>query len=136
MPKIDNEIVIDRDPDDVWAVLGDLAAVPEWVPGVESARIEGMSRVCRLADGGGEIHEEISDLDGARRSYAYTQTIHPLGLQWSHGTLAVLPEAAGSRASWHAEVEFADAQQETQFLPMLEGGYRAALEQLKARVER
>jgi carbon monoxide dehydrogenase subunit G len=136
MPRIDNEIVIERSPDDVWAVLGDLTAVAEWVPGVESARIDRMTRVCRLADGGGEIHEQISELDDERRSYAYAQTVHPLGLRSSRGSLRVAPEAARSRVSWRAEVEFADDQQERQFLPMLEGGYRAALEQLKARVER
>jgi hypothetical protein len=27
MPKIDNEIVIDRSPEEVWAVVGDLTGV-------------------------------------------------------------------------------------------------------------
>jgi carbon monoxide dehydrogenase subunit G len=136
MPSIETEIAIDRPPDEVWAVLGDLTSVPEWVPGVESARIEGTTRICRLADGQGEIEEEIADLSDELRSYSYTQTVHPLGFRSSRGKLRVAPEAAGALVRWSADVEFATQDQEGLFLAMLQGGYRTALEQLKARVER
>lgn len=135
MPRIDNEIVIDRRPEEVWAILGDLGAVTRWVPGVTSARMEGMRRICTLEEGG-EIHEEIADFSDERRRYRYEQTVHPLGFRRSEGALAVKPYGeGGARIVWNAELEFADPDQETQFLGMLEQGYAAALERLKEVVE-
>jgi uncharacterized protein YndB with AHSA1/START domain len=130
--KIDNEIVIDRSPEHVWGLLGDLAAVTRWVPGVQAARMEGMRRICTMEDGS-EIHEEISDLDG--HSYRYVQTVHPLGFERSEGTLNVEPNGDGARVVWNAEIEFAEPAQQDQFLPMLEQGYAGALQRLKEVVE-
>jgi mxaD protein len=135
VPRIDNEIVIDRRPEEVWAILGDLGAVTRWVPGVASARMEGMRRICSLEDGG-EIYEEISDFSDKRRRFRYEQQVHPLGLKRSVGALAVEPRANGSsRVVWNAELEFADAAEETKFLGMLEQGYAGALHRLKEVVE-
>ncbi len=38
MPTIENDIVIDRPPEQAWMILGDLTAVTRWVPGVAAAR--------------------------------------------------------------------------------------------------
>ena len=133
MPTIHNEVTIARPPDDVWAVLRDLAAVTDWVPEIDSARVAGNRRICMTAEGA-EIHEEI-DLDDAGRSYAYSQPVHPLGFRSSRGRLAVSGDGSGSCVAWDAEVEFADPEQEAQLLPLLEQGYAAALEGLRQRLE-
>jgi uncharacterized protein YndB with AHSA1/START domain len=132
VPKIDNEIVIDRSPEEVWALLGDLAAVTRWVPGVQTARMEGMLRICTMEDGS-EVHEEIFDLDG--HSYRYEQPVHPLGFERSEGTLSVEPYDDAARVVWNAEIEFAEPGHEAQFLPMLDQGYAGALQRLKEVVE-
>ena len=135
MPTIDNEILIERAPEKTWTILGNLTGVARWVPGVASARLEGMRRICTL-DEGGEIHEEITDLSDEDRRYSYRQTVHPLGLKRSEGTLAVEADGDGrSRVRWNAEVEFADADREAEFLPMLEQGYASALHRLKETAE-
>jgi ketosteroid isomerase-like protein/uncharacterized protein YndB with AHSA1/START domain len=133
MPTIRNEVRISRSPDDVWAALRDLAAVTEWVPGIARARVEGTRRICTTAEGA-EIHEEI-ELDDARRTYAYTQPVHPLGFKASRGTLAVTGNGGDSQVAWDAELEFADPAQEAQLLPLLEQGYAAALETLRRGLE-
>lgn len=130
MPKIENEVVVDRPPEEVWAILGDLAGVTRWVPGVATARMEGMRRICTMEDGA-EIQEEIADFSDERRRYGYAQTIHPMGFRRSEGTLAVEPDGEGSRVVWNAEIEFADPTQEGQLLEMLRQGYTAALQRLK-----
>jgi carbon monoxide dehydrogenase subunit G len=127
---INSDVVIDRPPEDVWAIVGDLGAASRWVAGVSSARMNGMRRICALEDGG-EIHEEISGFSRARRRYSYDQVVHPLGFRRSHGTLAVEASGDGSRVVWNAEVEFVDGIQEAQVLPMLRQGYAAALQRLK-----
>lgn len=135
MSTIENSVTIERPPAEVWAVLGDLPAVAEWVPGIASARMEGTTRICILAEGNGEIREEISDYSDGRRSFSYTQPVHPLGLRRSQGTFVVEPDGSGSRVVWTAEVEFAEPAHESQFLGLLEQGYRAAIESLKSKVE-
>jgi carbon monoxide dehydrogenase subunit G len=130
MPRIDNEIAIDRTPQEVWAILGDLAAVTRWVPGVASARMEDMRRICTMEDGS-EIHEEISGFSDEGRRYSYYQVVHPLGFARSEGTLAVEPNGGASRVVWNAEIEFADPAQEAQMLDMLRQGYAGALQRLK-----
>ena len=50
MPRLHNSIAIDAAPDEVWSVLGDLAATPEWIPGVVSAEVNGERP--SLPDGG------------------------------------------------------------------------------------
>jgi carbon monoxide dehydrogenase subunit G len=134
MARIDNEITIERGADQVWAILGDLGAVTRWVPGVASARMDGMRRICSMEDGG-EIHEEITAFSDERRRYTYDQVVHPLGFRRSQGTLAVDENGHGSRVVWNAEIDFVDGIQEAQVLPMLRHGYATALERLKGVVE-
>jgi mxaD protein len=133
--RIDNAVAVARPPDQVWAILGDLGAVSRWVPGVASARIEGTRRICTLEDGG-EIHEEIADFSNERRSYAYTQPVHPLGLERSEGFLAVNAAGDGSVVTWNAEVVLGDPTHEDQISTTLKEGYAAALANLKEVVER
>jgi protein-tyrosine phosphatase len=128
--KIDTDITIARPAEQVWAILGDLAGVTRWVPGISSARMEGSRRICLLEDGG-EIHEEISDYSDEQRRYAYTQPVHPLGFERSQGTLAVEANGGGaSRVVWNAEVVTAKPGAD-QILEMLRQGYAAALQRLK-----
>jgi ketosteroid isomerase-like protein len=133
MPTIQRDVAIARSPDEVWALLRDLTAVTEWVPGISGARVDGARRICTTADGT-EIHEEL-ELDDGSRTYTYTQLVHPFGFKASRGTLAVVPNEAGSHVTWDAEIEFGAADQERQFLPLLEQGYAAALERLKQRLQ-
>jgi len=133
MPTIKRDVMIARSPDEVWALLSDLAAVTEWVPGITGARVNGTRRVCTTSEGA-EIHEEL-ELDDGSRAYAYTQPVHPLGFKTSRGRLAVAPNGAGSQVTWSAEIEFAAPEDEAAFLPLLEQGYAAALERLKRRLE-
>jgi uncharacterized protein YndB with AHSA1/START domain len=129
--RIDNHVPIARPPDEVWAIVGDLAAAPRWVPGVASARMEGTRRIC-LLEGGGEIHEEITDCSDEQRRYAYAQVVHPLGLERSEGRLSVEANGdGGSRVVWSADVVAAE-----EVVEMLRHGYTAALQQLKEVAER
>lgn len=128
MPRLENEIAIAASPEAVWAVVGDLEATPEWVPGIVEAKVEGNRRVCRTAEGE-EIHEEVvgSDPD---RTVTYRQTQVPLPVADSRGTLKVVPAAGGSRVEWVAEFDAPD-----EVATMVDGYYKQTLELLKRRVE-
>ena len=55
MPTIRNTVTINATPDEVWAVLSDMPATRQWLPGVVAARMDGDLRVCTMADGQ-EVH--------------------------------------------------------------------------------
>jgi mxaD protein len=131
MAQIDNQVTIARSADDVWAILGDLEHPDRWAPGIAAVRIEGDTRICQLPDGMGEIHENVTVTERDRQ-FSYEQTKHPLPLTVSRGTLTVTPAQDGATVTWNATVEFADPALESQFLPMLQQGYAAALENLRA----
>jgi Polyketide cyclase / dehydrase and lipid transport len=132
MPRIRSEVTIDRSPEEVWAVLGDFSNV-DWVPALSSATVEGNRRVCTLPDGA-EIHEDL-ERDDAALTFSYAQVKDPLRLRRSTGTVAVLPADSGAHVVWDADVEFAEPEQEAQFLPVLQQGYGGALQALKQHVE-
>ena len=58
MKKIQTDLDLDRDADEVWSVLGDVAAVHRWPPGFVATRMEGDLRFCTMTDGT-EVREEI-----------------------------------------------------------------------------
>jgi mxaD protein len=132
--KIQNRIKIAASPDKVWAVLGDLAAAPTWIPGLTSARVEGMNRVCLTLDGQ-EIREEISNYSAKKRSYHYKHLQQPLPIKNSEGTFVVEAEGAGSVVVWDAELEAANPAQEAEMMALINGYYRQTLESLKQCVE-
>jgi hypothetical protein len=129
MPILENEIRVAASPEAAWRVVGDLAGVASWIPGVVAAEVTDGKRVCTLADGG-EIHESITNFSDERRSYSYEQTRHPLPLESSSGTFTVYPHEEGARIVWLADVEVADAPIEE----MVTAGYAAAMEALANRL--
>lgn len=128
MPRLRNEIEIDAGADEVWGLVGDLEATPQWIPGILEARVEGGTRVCRTADGH-EIHERVATAD-AERTMTYEQSMVPLPIEGSRGTMRVVGEGARSRVEWEAEFEAPD-----DVAAMVDGYYKQTLESLKARVE-
>ena len=129
MPRLHNSIAIDAAPDEVWSVLGNLAATPEWIPGIVSAEVNGSDRLCRTADGN-EIRERIVDYSEDERALSYEQTLVPMPIERSRGTLRVVPKGGRADVEWEAEF---DAPEEV--AAMVDGYYRQTLEALRRRVE-
>jgi uncharacterized protein YndB with AHSA1/START domain len=126
--ELRNEIEIDATPDQVWEVLGDLAATDEWLPGVVKAEVNGSTRVCTMADGS-EIKEEISGYEAERLSFRYRHLQVPLPVQDSGG--AFLVQADPTRVVLESSFTPLDPA----VGPMIEGAFQQALESLKRRVE-
>jgi uncharacterized protein YndB with AHSA1/START domain len=134
MAHLHKRIRINASADDVWAVLGDLAATPEWLPGTTTARIEGPIRVCTTHEGA-EIREEISGYSPESRSYTYRHLEMPLPIRHSRGTFTVQPVEAGSVVALEAEFEALDPAMETELERMFGGALDQALASLRRRVE-
>jgi uncharacterized protein YndB with AHSA1/START domain len=130
-----NTVDIKATANDVWQVLGDLAATRQWLPGVVAARVEGDLRVCTMADGQ-EVHEEISDYDAGRRSFRFRHLRVGLPVRDSGGTFVVSPGPAGaSTVTLTTTFEPSDPASADQVSAMIEGAFGASLESLRRFVE-
>ena len=73
MGSIRREVIIDRDPDTVWARVGDVADTPSWFPGMVECTVEGNVR--RIVTAAGlPLPEEIVTLDPLLRRFQYRVT--------------------------------------------------------------
>jgi uncharacterized protein YndB with AHSA1/START domain len=136
MPSITNTIDIKATPDDVWAVLADMTATQQWLPGVTTARMDGDVRVCRMADGQ-EVHERISDISVDRRSYQFEHLRVPLPVRQSAGTFTVTagPGAETATVSLATTFEPLDPTGADHLTDMIHGAFQQSLESLRRYVE-
>src|SRR6266508_6654136 len=100
MPTFTETIEVAADPDAAWRVLGDLAAVDRWIPGITKVQLDGMTRVCTFADGHIQ-HEAILDYSPAARSYCYTID-GGLPVSDNRGRFVVEPAGNGARIVWES----------------------------------
>jgi len=135
MPYLTNTIEIHAWPETVWAVLGDLAGTPDWLPGTVSANVEGDTRVCVMADGS-QVHEHISGYSAEGRIYQWRHTQVPLPVRDSHGTFTVTAGDAGSSTvTLHTQFEPLDLAAGTEVTKMIDGAFQQSLEALRNFVE-
>ncbi|MFQ5554914.1 MAG: SRPBCC family protein [Acidimicrobiia bacterium] len=105
MADFAESITIDRDPDVVWNVVGDLENISGWLPFITESRLDGpTTRVCRAGEHG-ELRERIVSHDATARRYEYTITSAPMPIDDILATIAVLPHGDGARVIWHTTVE-------------------------------
>jgi uncharacterized protein YndB with AHSA1/START domain len=136
MPSTTNTVVINADPDDVWAVLADFPATRQWLPGVVAARMDGDMRVCTMADGQ-QVHELISDISPDRRSYRFTHVQVPLPVRESGGTFIVTAGPADGTATVTLDATFEpqDPAAADDLADMIHGAFQQSLESLRRYVE-
>ncbi len=134
MIKIQNTTKINASPEEVWRVLGDPVRAPEYVPGVVSAKMEGMERFCTDAHGN-EIREELSDYSPERRAYRFRHITVPLPVKRSEGRFAVESDGADALVRMDWEVEPLDPAKEPDLAPLIDGASKQTLDLLRRRVE-
>lgn len=119
-----------------WSLVGDLAGVTRWVPGVTGCTVDGDVRRCTFADGR-TVVERITGFDDGARSYGYRTDTDGTPMAANRGSLAVAETAdGGSRVTWLADVEFVSDEAADQMVPLLRSGYGAAFEQLADQLRR
>jgi uncharacterized protein YndB with AHSA1/START domain len=73
MATVRRHVRINRPASDVWAVLGDAAALPRWFPGIVDAKVDGAIRI--VTTGAGlPMPEEIITCDPLLRRFQYRIT--------------------------------------------------------------
>jgi len=132
--KMKLEVEVSAAPERVWGVLGAFADTARWVPGVTAARMDGPTRICTLADGS-VIHEEISEISPATRSFSYRHVKTPMPVRESSGRFWVVDNGANSTVHVEARLEALDPTMQAPLEQMMVGGLRQSLDNLKALVE-
>jgi carbon monoxide dehydrogenase subunit G len=134
MPTFTETIEVDADPETTWRVLGDIAGVDRWIPGVTKVEVDGMTRVCTFADGHTQ-HEAILDYSPASRSYRYAID-GGLPVSDHRGRFAVEPAGTGARIVWESSFVALDPATEAdlsrlwrRMLPTVLGNLKALAEQ-------
>lgn len=90
-----------QSPDAVWAVVGDPAAVADWIPALQSSRLEDDVRHVVFTDGN-PARERIVSHDPQNRTYTYSYIDGPLPLAEYVSTIRVDATESGSAISWDA----------------------------------
>ncbi len=136
MPTITNAIDITATPDDVWAVLADMPATRQWLPGVVAARMDGDVRICQMADGQ-QIHEKISDTSAEQRSFRFEHLRVPLPVERSGGIFTVTagPEPHTATVTLRTTFEPLDPSGADELTGMIRGAFQRSLESLRRFVE-
>jgi len=136
MPHVTNTIEINASPEEVWAVLGDLTATRDWLPGVVSASLDGSTRICVMADGT-QIHEEISSHSDELRSYRFRHLRTPLPVRDLHGSFTVADDASGSAVvTLETDLDPADPAAAAELTPMIQRAFGQSLVSLRRWIER
>ena|SRR6266498_284576 len=136
MPTITNAIDITATPDDVWAVLADMPATRQLLPGVVAARMDGDVRVCQMA-AGQQIHEKISDISAEGRSFRFEHVRVPLPVERSGGIFTVTagPEPHTATVTLHTTYEPLDPSGTDELAGMIQSAFQQSLESLRRFVE-
>ena len=92
MGSVRRHVHIDRDPDSVWKLVGDLAKQHEWFP-LSSCRVEGNKRWITLPSGI-TFEEDIITHDHSLRRFQYRMVGNP-GITSHLGTCDVLDDGHG-----------------------------------------
>ncbi len=133
MPSFHETIDIEADPEVTWDVLGDLASVDRWLPGIARVEVDAMTRVCTFADGRVQ-REQISDYSAEKRSYRYAIE-GGLPVRDNRGRFAVEARPGGSRVLWESSFEPLDRAAEAELTEMWRGALPVVLGNLKQLVE-
>ena len=95
MASIHKEIAVEVEPDAAWAALRNVGDAHRlFAPVLTECRLEGDVRTVRFANGM-VLHEQILDVDDARRRVAYAAVDGP-GMTYHHASMRVLEAGPGS----------------------------------------
>jgi carbon monoxide dehydrogenase subunit G len=123
MAEGSNDVTVDAAPDAVWAKVGDFGGVGDFLPGIDTFRLEGDDRIIGMF--GMEIRERLVSRDDATRTITYS-IVEGVPLESHTATMTVEAEGDGSKVTWSYDVEPAE------MAPIFADTYKAGLAAIQA----
>ncbi|MGB1879457.1 MAG: SRPBCC family protein [Gammaproteobacteria bacterium] len=132
MTKVSMQSPVNMSADDVWKLIGQFNALPDWHPAVTSSKLEDGGRIRRLSLlGGGEIVERLEQIEQGDRLYRYSIVSGPLPVANYTATLRVKEDGKGkATVEWSSEFDPAGAT-ETDATAAVQEIYKAGFENLR-----
>jgi hypothetical protein len=134
MANVDMSVSLDATAEQVWNVVRGFNAMPSWHPAIarsEETREGGKTRRKLTLHGGGEVVEELEQLNDGTRSFSYTILSSPLPLAGYRSELSVRDEKPGKcTVRWSSTFE-PNAGAEADATAIVRGVYQAGFENLK-----
>jgi carbon monoxide dehydrogenase subunit G len=91
------DVTVDAAPEAVWAKVGDFGGVADFLPGIDTFRMEGDDRIIGMF--GMEIRERLLSRDDATRSITYS-VVDGVPIESHTATMTVEAEGDGSKVTW------------------------------------
>ena len=126
MGKGQAAIDIDAPADAVWAVIGDFGGIGDWMPGIESCRVEGEERI--LSTMGMTITERLVSKDDDAKTITYS-VIDGAPTESHEATISVTGTGDSSHVTWAVDTK------PDEMTELMAGVYQQALVALKAKIE-
>ena len=126
MGKGKAEIDINGSAEETWAIIGDFGGIGNWMPGIDSCRVESEDRIIETM--GMTITEHLVNKDDGGRALTYS-IADGAPVESHQAVITVIPVGDTCRVTWDVEAtpdEMAD---------LMATIYQQALEALKAHVE-
>jgi polyketide cyclase/dehydrase/lipid transport protein len=132
MAKVNMTTDLDVAADQLWELMGDFNALPDWHPSVENSELqeEGSMRKLSLA-GGGTIIEKLVKSSPEERVYSYTIEDSPFPVSNYQAEIKVKDNGEGkSSVEWSSEFS-AEGAPEEDAINVIQEVYQAGFDNLK-----
>ncbi|MEQ8660803.1 MAG: SRPBCC family protein [Gammaproteobacteria bacterium] len=132
MTKVTLQSPVNMSADELWKLLGQFNALPDWHPAVVSSKLEDGGRIRRLSlVGGGEIVERLEQIEQGDRLYRYSIISGPLPVANYTATLRVKEDGSGKAVvEWTGEFDPSGAT-ETDATQAVQEVYKMGLDSLR-----
>ena len=132
MAKVSMQTPVGMDADELWRLIGQFNAIPEWHPAVSSSKLEEGGRIRRLSLlGGGEIVERLEQIEEGDRLYRYSIISGPLPVANYTATLRVKDDGNGKAlVEWSSEFDPAGAT-ESDAMSAVQDVYKVGMDNLR-----
>ncbi len=140
MPKAYASTVVDAPADQVWAVIRDFNALPQWHPGVADSMIEdgragdqvGGIRNMHLGNGA-HLRERLLSFSDVERSYSYNFELTPFDVKNYHATIRVTPvtDTNQSFVEWWTTFDCDEAREAEMVRTFAKGVFQGGFDALK-----
>ncbi len=117
--------------DDIWKLIGNFNALPDWHPAVEKSDLEdgGKQRRVTVA-GGGEIVERLEAHADEDYTYTYSIVSSPFPVANYRSTVRIVPKDDGtSEVEWLGSFEAVGTENEA--IKTMQGVYQAGIDNLR-----
>lgn len=133
---LSESVDVDASAADAWAAIADFCSIKDWHPVIAECQQmaqDGKTMRTLTTGDGGELLEELNEMDEAGMSFTYSIIESPLPVADYVSTVVVAENGEGATVTWSSSFNAAGVSDD-EALEVMTGIYRAGLDELKAQL--